>query len=125
MDNFPTLSLQDPLEGHEVIISLRVKANTGAERQTRAVLVSVGVAGEIPLIGETEYDQIGETINRLWITAAKRLNLSQPSAEDTPDSSGDLSDSSDVAGDDTDAADAADTTEAKVEEPFVDEDDLF
>jgi hypothetical protein len=117
MDNFPTLALQDPLEGHEVIISLRVKANTGAERQTRAVLVSVGIAGEIPLISETAYDQIETTINQLWIAAAKRLNLSgsnQPPAGDESDSSGD------VAGGDAETSEAADA-----EVLFVDEDDLF
>jgi len=118
MDSFPSLTLQDPLEAHEVIISLRVKPNTGANRNKRAVLVSVGVEGQIPLITETEYDQIETVTNRLWIKAANQLNLDgsdQPSAESSSDSSSEPGEG---------GADKTET-EAEAEELFVDEDDLF
>lgn len=118
MSNFLSLTLQDPLEEHEVVVTIRVKPNSGAKRQDRKVLVSLGIEGQFPLITEGELGDIEKIISEQWIAAAKQLNLDEVSealAETGTESS------NDVGGDDT----AADDPEDVVEEALIDEKDLF
>ena len=113
MSNFLSLALQDPLEKHEVVVTIRVKPNSGAKRQDRKVLVSLGIEGQFPLITEGELGDIEEIISEQWIAAAKQLNLDEVSeapAETGTESSNTVS---------------SDDPEGVVGEALIDEEDLF
>ena len=109
MSDFLSLTLQDPLEKHEVVVTIRVKPNSGAKRQDRTALVSLGIERQFPLITEGELGDIEGIISEQWIAAAKQLNLDE--ASEAPAETGTES-SNDAGGDNT----AADNPEDVVEE---------
>lgn len=120
MTSFLSLELQDPLDQYEVVVTIRVEPNSGAKRQDREALVSLGVEGQFPLITKGKLGDLEKIVTNQWIAAAKQLNLdevSQAQAESGTEPS------NDVGGDDTAAE--KETTAAVVEEPLIDEDDLF
>ncbi len=59
------MSVHDPLGGVAVKIVVSVKPDAD-ERDERTVLVSVGVAGEMPVMVKGSFGQLGELIGRAW-----------------------------------------------------------
>ena len=120
MSDFLSLAFQDPLDQHEVVVTIRVQPTCGAKRQERAALVSLGVEGQFPLITRGKLGDLEQIVTDQWIAAAKRLSLDASSRDaNEPDTDP----SNDVGG--SEAIVDGTQAEAEVEEPLIDEDDLF
>ncbi|MEM8858906.1 MAG: hypothetical protein AAGD96_11330 [Chloroflexota bacterium] len=112
----PKLALDDPLSGHEVVISIRVKPDAGTDRKDREVILSVGVQGQIPLMSTVGFEKMPDEINRLWIKAAQQLDLALTGQDTASDSTSEEAVDENVRG----------TSQSEDEaEHSIDEDDLF
>ena len=66
----PTLTVADPCVDHDVLIILTLPA-TAQPRPARPVLVSLGVAGQPPVLKQGVLAEVGDLIEAAWQTFAE------------------------------------------------------
>ena len=64
------MSVHDPLGGVAVKIVISIKPDADV-RDERTVLVSVGVAGEMPVMAKGSFGELGELIGRAWVNQGR------------------------------------------------------
>ena len=76
----PTLSVEDPLADKEVTIIITVAASE-QPRDQRPVMVSLGVAEQLPAIKTGAFDDIPTLIHEAWTTFGVRLQVAEAASE--------------------------------------------
>ncbi|MCI0578784.1 MAG: hypothetical protein L0332_13550 [Chloroflexi bacterium] len=82
----PTLTITDPLAGREMTIVITLAA--GEEpREERPILVSAGVAGQLPVIKTGLFGEVATLINEAWLAFGlhQQLEAAQAESETEPD----------------------------------------
>ena len=64
------MSVHDPLGGVAVKIVISIKPDADM-RDERTVLVSVGVADEMPVLVKGSFGELGELIGRAWVNQGR------------------------------------------------------
>jgi hypothetical protein len=75
-----TLSVEDPLADKEVTIIITVAASEHP-RDQRPVMVSLGVAEQLPVIKTGAFDDVSALINEAWAAFGVRLQVAEAASE--------------------------------------------
>ncbi|MCI0399012.1 MAG: hypothetical protein L0332_13630 [Chloroflexi bacterium] len=81
-----TLSITDPLAGREVTIVITLAAGE-QPREERPILVSAGVAGQLPVIKTGMFGEIATLINEAWLAFGlhQQFQAARAESETKPD----------------------------------------